>query len=85
MMDPEDSKVRNEVLRRLEYYKVKKTTIPDFVRKKRIEILERRAEVERKMLLNQRSQESLEDVKMFNKDPVNINTTNKTCNELTSD
>lgn len=85
MMDPEDSKVRNDVLRRLEYYKVKKTTIPDFVRKKRIEILERRAEAERKMLLNQRSQESLEDVKMFNRDPVNINTTNRTCNDLTSD
>jgi len=85
MMDPEDSKVRNEVLRRLEFYKVKKTTIPDFVRKKRIEILERRAEDEKKMLLNQRSQESIEDIKISNRDPVNINTTNKTCNDLTSD
>lgn len=39
MMDPEDSRVRNEVLRKIKFYKVKKNQIPDFVRKKRIEIL----------------------------------------------
>ena len=85
MMDPEDSKVRLEVLRKIKFYKDKKTKIPNFVRKKRIEILNRRAEVERKMLLNQRSQESIGESKQVNKDPVNINTTNKTCNDLTSD
>ena len=39
MVDPEDNKIRNEVLRKIKFYKLKKNNMPDFVRKKRVEIL----------------------------------------------
>ena len=55
MVDPEDSQIRNEVLRKIKFYKVKKNQLPDFVRKKRIGILTKRAEEEKQMLLNNRS------------------------------
>ena len=79
MVDPEDTRIKNEVLRKIKFYKIKKNNLPDFIRKKKIEILTQRAEDEKTMLLN-RSQETIDDEntkKTINKDPVNINTSSK--------
>ena len=79
MIDAEDTRIKNEVLRKIKFYKIKKNNLPDFVRKKRIDILTQRAEDEKQMLLN-RSQDSIDDEymkKTINKDPVNINTSSK--------
>ena len=47
MMDHEDTRIKNEVLRKIKFYKKKKQNLPDFVRKKRIDILTKRAEDEK--------------------------------------
>lgn len=39
MMDPEHTKVRNEAVRRIKMYKMKETHLPNFMRKKREEML----------------------------------------------
>ena len=39
MMDPEHTKVRNEALRRIKMYKMKEGHLPNFMRKKREEML----------------------------------------------
>lgn len=42
MMDPEHTKVRNEAMRRIKMYKMKETHLPNFMRKKREEMLGQR-------------------------------------------
>lgn len=42
MMDPEHTKVRNEAMRRIKMYKMKETHLPNFMRKKREEMLAQR-------------------------------------------
>jgi hypothetical protein len=42
MMDPEHTKVRNEAVRRIKMYKMKETHLPNFMRKKREEMLGKR-------------------------------------------
>lgn len=39
MMDEENTKVRNEIMRRIKNYQVKERNLPNFVRKKREEML----------------------------------------------
>ncbi len=39
MMDPECTKVRNEIMRRIKMYKMKETHLPNFIRKNREEML----------------------------------------------
>jgi hypothetical protein len=41
-MDPEHTKVRNEAMRRIKMYKMKETHLPNFMRKKREEMLGQR-------------------------------------------
>jgi hypothetical protein len=42
MMDPEHTKVRNEAMRRIKMYKMKETHLPNYLRKKREEMLAQR-------------------------------------------
>jgi len=42
MMDPDHTKVRNEAMRRIKMYKMKETHLPNFMRKKREEMLGQR-------------------------------------------
>jgi hypothetical protein len=39
MMDPESTKAKNEIMRRVKIYQVKDRNLPNFVRKKREEML----------------------------------------------
>ena len=52
MIDDDNTKIRNEVLRKIKFYKMKKNNMPDFIRKEKIRILTKRAEDEKQMLLN---------------------------------
>ena len=79
MVDAQDTKTKNEILRRIKYFKKKKNRLPDFIREERTRILTKRAEDEKALLLS-RSQNSLDDEEMkrtINKDPVNINLRSK--------
>lgn len=42
MMDPESTKARNEIMRRIKIYQVKERNMPNFIRKKREEMLAQR-------------------------------------------
>lgn len=84
MVDAHDTKTKNEILRKIKYFKKKKNRLPDFIREERTRILTKRAEDEKAMLLS-RSQNSLEDGDMkraTNKDPVNINLRSKQANDV---
>jgi hypothetical protein len=39
MMDPESTKARNEIMRRIKLYQMKERNLPNFIRKKREEML----------------------------------------------
>lgn len=41
MMDPESTKAKNEIMRRIKIYEVKDRNLPNFIRKKREEMLSR--------------------------------------------
>ena len=84
MVDAHDTKTKNEILRKIKYFKKKKNRLPDFIREERTRILTKRAEDEKALLLS-RSQNSLEggDMKRAtNKDPVNINLRSKQDNDV---
>ena len=51
MISEEDTKIKNEILRKIKYYYMKKNNLPDLVRKKREDILYLREMKQRKLLL----------------------------------
>ena len=60
MISEADTRIKNEILRKIKYYDMKKNNLPDLVRKKREEILARRDQKQKEMLMNRNtSQESL--------------------------
>ena len=84
MVDDQDTKTKNEILRKIKFFKKKKNRLPDFIREERIKILTKRKEDEKAMLLS-KSQTSLDDEEMrktINQDPVNINIRNKQANDF---
>ena len=84
MVDDQDTKTKNEILRKIKFFKKKKNRLPDFIREERIKILTKRKEDEKAMLLS-KSQTTLDDEetrKAINQDPVNINIRNKQTNDF---
>ena len=60
MVDDQDTKTKNEILRKIKFFKKKKNRLPDFIREERIKILTKRKEDEKAMLLS-KSQTTLDD------------------------
>lgn len=52
MMSAEDTRTKNEILRKIKYQKMKKTKLPNFVRIEREKILDQRNIEQRKLLMN---------------------------------
>ena len=52
MVDDQDTKTKNEILRKIKFFKKKKNRLPDFIREERIKILTKRKEDEKAMLLS---------------------------------
>ena len=52
MVDAEDKKIQNEIMRKIKFFKKKKNRLPDFIREERAKILTKRAEDEKAMLLS---------------------------------
>jgi len=48
MMDPKLLEIKNEVLKKVRIFKMKKTNLPDFIRKNREQILHDRIEEEKR-------------------------------------
>ena len=53
MMSKEDTKIKNEILRKIKYQKMKKTKLANFVRIERERILEKRQAEQIKLMMNQ--------------------------------
>lgn len=50
MMDPESTKARNEIMRRIKMYQMKERNMPNFVRKKREELLSKVIDIDPKFV-----------------------------------
>ena len=53
MMSPESNQVKNEILRKIQYMKMKKTKLANFIRLKRNDLLQQRDINQRQLLINQ--------------------------------
>ena len=60
MMSEEGTQIKNEILRKIKYQKMKKDQLPNFTRIEREKILQQR-EIEQRQLYMNQSQESLND------------------------
>lgn len=58
MMDPDDTKIKNEILKKIKFQKMKKTKLSNFIRLKREEILNQR-DIDQRLLLMNQSEASL--------------------------
>ena len=64
MMSAEDTQTKNEILRRIQYQKMKKAKLPNFIRIERERILQQREIEQRQILMNQ-SQTTLDDSQAY--------------------
>jgi len=82
MVSEEDTKIKNEILRKIKYEKMKKAKLRNFIRIERERILQQR-EIEQRQLLMNASHVSLHsnngaDTQLRNGEPVSLTLNNQT-------